>query len=295
MNVSMNTRVQTRQRSNTQIVLIILALVPALASASGADNAATAVAEQAAGSNALSPQEHSISPHIEQKLIDSMVWVDGGSFMMGSDRPGAWEREQPVHKVTLDGFYIGKYEVTQEIFADVMDWNLSYNQCAECPVNNVSWLQAAIFVDRLRQLTGSDYRLPTEAQWAFAARGGNLSGDYQYAGSNTIDEVAWYVGNAANNSHPVGRKKPNELGLYDMTGNLSEMCADTMELNAYTTEERINPEVGKGNSVQAMTMKVIRGSSYAFPENESLVTMRDGISSNVRMPDIGLRLAKGKE
>ncbi len=291
----MNTREQARQPGNIQIALIILALAPAFASASEPDDALTAGAEQAADSRAISPQEHSISPHIEQKLIDSMVWVDGGSFMMGSDRPGAWEREQPVHKVTLDGFYISKYEVTQEIFEDVMGWNLSYNPCAECPVNNVSWLQATIFVNRLRQLTGSDYRLPTEAQWAFAARGGNQSRDYRYAGSNTIDEVAWYAGNATNRSHPVGQKKPNELGLYDMTGNLSELCEDTMVLNAYTTAERINPEVGKGQEVQAMTMKVIRGSSYAFPENESLVTMRDGISSNLRMPDIGLRLAMGKE
>ncbi len=274
------------------MALIILALTPAFASASDAGDAGTAGAGQAAEDRTLPPQKHSISAHIEQKLIDSMVWVDGGSFMMGSDRPGAWEREQPVHKVTLDGFYIGKYEVTQEIFEDVMGWNMSYNPCAECPVNNVSWLQVAIFVNRLRELTGADYRLPTEAQWAFAARGGNLSGAYRYAGSNTIDEVAWY---ATNNSHPVGQKKPNELGLYDMTGNLSEMCADTMDLHAYTTEERINPEVGKGQKVQAMTIKAIRGSSYAYPENESLVTMRDGVSSNVRMPDIGFRLAMGKE
>jgi formylglycine-generating enzyme required for sulfatase activity len=291
----MNTRAQTGQPAKISIALIILALAPAFASASEAGDAGTSGAGQAAESRALTPQQHSISPHIEQKLLDSMIWVDGGSFMMGSDRPDAWEREQPVHKVTLDGFYIGKYEVTQEIFEEVMGWNLSYNPCTECPVNNVSWLQAAIFVNRLRQLTGADYRLPTEAQWAFAARGGNLSEAYRYAGSNTIDEVAWYAANASNSSHPVGQKKPNELGLYDMTGNVSEMCEDIMDLNAYTTEERINPEVGKGQKVDAMTMKVIRGSSYAFPEDESLVTMRDGISSNVRMPDIGLRLAMGKE
>lgn len=291
----MKTRLQTWRSSNIQIAAIILALAPAFASASEPGDAATAGAEKAAENRVSTPRKQSISPQIEKKLSDSMVWVDGGSFMMGSDRPGAPEREQPVHKVTLDGFYIGKYEVTQEIFADVMGWNPSYNPCAECPVNNVSWLQATLFVNRLRQLTGRNYRLPTEAQWAFAARGGNQSRAYRYAGSNTIDEVAWYAGNAAGRSYPVGQKKPNELGLFDMTGNLSEMCEDTMDLNAYTTAERINPEVGKGRKVHAMTMKVVRGSSYAFPEDESLVTMRDGISSNVRLPDIGLRLVMGKE
>ena len=142
--------------------------------------------------------------------------------------------------------------------------------------------------------TGKNYRLPTEAEWEGAAKGGNDSKGYKYSGSNDIDEVAWYAGNAKRKAQEVGLKKPNELGLYDMTGNMWEFCADDFEENSYEHHAKKDPKVVVHRPKAKIRMKVTRGSGYEFDEIESLVFMRDMASDNVRMPDLGLRLAHSK-
>ena len=241
------------------------------------------------------PREFSLPKPMFDELLNNMVLVEAGGFSLGSDSPLARKREQPVRPVTLDAFYISKYELTQDIFEQVMGWNYSYFQCANCPVNNVSWFNMQLFIKRLNGITGKTFSLPTEAQWAYAAKGGNKSKDYKYSGSNNINDVAWFSENANKKSHPVGLKQPNELGLYDMTGNLWEFCLDDMSRKAYSRVESHNPFIGQKDNLKRKAMKVIRGGGYEFSATESLVFMRDGATNNVRMPDIGYRLVMNKE
>ena len=241
--------------------------------------------------NQKATQPRTLSDELHTQLLEEMIWIEGGSFEMGSRLPTAGKREKPAHKVTLDGFYIGKTEVTQQLFEAIMGWNYSYFPCPNCPVNNLSWFNMLLFIERLNEATNKSFRLPTEAEWAYAAKGGQQSKNYLYSGSNNIDEVAWYAGNADKRSHPVATKKPNELGLYDMTGNLWEFCQDTMDRLIYTEQARINPLHSPHKNPKKRAMKVLRGSGYEFAANESEVFRRDGATNNVRMADIGFRLA----
>ena len=182
---------------------------------------------------------YSLTKPMLAQLMNSMVLVEAGSFSMGSDSPKARNREQPVKQVTIDAFYIGKHELTQDIFEEIMGWNNSFFACDKCPVNNISWFNMMLFVERLNKATGKTFSLPTEAQWVYAAKGGNKSKDYKYSGSNDINDVAWFAKNSNNKSQPVGLKKPNELGLFDMTGNLWEFCLDDMSRNTYRLTKSI--------------------------------------------------------
>ncbi len=228
------------------------------------------------------------------ELKNSLVKVKGGNFLMGSDHPGARDREKPVHEVSLDSFYMSKYEVTQDLFIEVMSWNPSYFQCDKCPLNNLSFKQVDIFLAKLNARTGKNYRLPTEAEWEYAARGGQQSKGYLYSGSDNIDDVAWYAGNAKRKAQEVGLKKPNELGLYDMTGNMWEFVADDFDEKSYAHHDKKNPKVVIDIPKAKIKMKVTRGSGYEFDADESMVFIRDMASDNVRMPDLGLRLAHSK-
>lgn len=232
---------------------------------------------------------------MHEELMNNMILVEAGSFTMGSDSSLARKREQPAHQVSLDSFYISRYELTQDIFEQIMGWNNSYFACDKCAVNNISWFNMQLFIERLNKATGREFSLPTEAQWAYAAKGGNKSKGYQYSGSNDISDIAWFAGNANNKSHPVGLKKPNELGLYDMTGNLWEFCLDDMSRKAYSRTKNHNPFQGDINNLERKAMKVIRGGGYEFSAKENLVFMRDGATNNVRMADIGFRLALSKK
>jgi len=235
-------------------------------------------------------EKHTLSPASIERLMKGMVWVEGGSFTMGSDLESASSNEQPAHTVTLSSFHIGKHEVSQALFEELMGWNLSYFPAPDHPVNNISWWNIQLFLDRLNAVTGKTFRLPTEAEWEYAAKGGNKSKGFIYSGSDKIDEVAWYAGNSDNRPHASGEKKPNELGLYDMTGNLWEYCHDDAFSHPYPTTDRTDPVEGGFDPPFSKKMKITRGGAYEYDADESQIFRRDGATPNVRLPDIGFRL-----
>lgn len=164
-------------------------------------------------------------------------------------------------------FYICKYEVTQRLWKEVMGDNPSQMQGDDLPVEQVNWDECQAFIAKLNKLTGKNYRLPTEAEWEYACRGGKLSKGYKYSGSNDIDEVAWYDGNSEEKSHPVGQKKPNELGLYDMSGNVWEWCQDMHEgegmcrggswiHNARNCDPSLPNETPRGFSINSLGLRL---------------------------------------
>lgn len=200
---------------------------------------------------------------VNDTLSINMMCVEGGTFMMGSDSPGAEADEQPVHEVTLSDYYIGQIEVTQHLWKAVMGSsnNPSATKGDELPVTNITWNEAQTFVERLSELTGLRFRLPTEAEWEYAARGGQKSKGYTYAGSNDIDQVGWYNGNSSNKTHAVGQKQPNELGIYDMTGNVWEYCYDWH--TPYAAQAQTNP-----TGAVTGEKHVLRGGCYHYdPKN----------------------------
>ena len=166
----------------------------------------------------------------EDRLGLVMVRVAGGSFTMGCLRGrdrDCYDDEEPAHRVEVGSFDIGKHEVTQALWAAVMGENPSrFKGCSECPVEQVSWDDVQAFLQNLNARTGKRYRLPTESEWEYAARGGRQSRGYLYAGGNDVGTVAWYRGNSGDRIHPVGRKGANELGLHDMSGNVREWVQD---------------------------------------------------------------------
>ena len=192
------------------------------------------------------------------KIITSMLNKSfdqdaiSGTFTMGN---AGWVDTDPPSKVTLSDFLISRYEVTQEQWECVMGSNPSFDKGNNKPVTNVSWNDCQTYIQELVRITGIPFQLPTEAQWEFAARGGKKSKGYKYAGSNNLDDVAWYSGNSSNTIHEVGQKKPNELGLYDMSGNVWEWCLDYHgKYNAKSKKDPSGPESGKD--------RIARGGAY---------------------------------
>ena len=199
----------------------------------------------------------------------TMIKVTGGTFKMGSDRSS--ENATPIHDVTLSDYYIGENEVTQELWQVVMGYNPSYHKGSKRPVDNVSWQDCQTFIKKLNELTGHAFRLPTEAEWEFAAKGGIWSEDFIYSGSNDIDNVAWYGGNSYYSgdyeTKNVGTKAPNELGIYDMTGNVEEYCQDWY--GEYSGSHQINPTGPVTGSKH-----IQRGGSFASREFACTTTFR---------------------
>lgn len=228
---------------------------------------------------------------LAQEINQDMVLVEGGSYIMGSDSPEAADTEKPAHKVKVNSFYISKFEVTQELFDEVLGSSLTYFPDPQNPVNNVSWQQANYFIEKLNEKTGENYRLPTEAEWEYAAIGGPKSKGFTYSGSNNIDDVAWYAGNSGNKAHKVGQKKPNELGLYDMTGNVGEFVIDAFDTEYYQNSPEDNPSNAEDTDID-LAHKSVRGASFAYDKDESENYRRDFASQSALMSDMGFRLVK---
>lgn len=216
----------------------------------------------------------------------NMISVDGGTFTMGatSEQGSDYDSdEQPTHQVTLSDYYIGETEVTQELWEAVMGNNPSYNTGnSRYPVEFVSWDDCQEFIRELNRLTGKHFRLPTEAEWEVAARGGNRSNGYKYSGSNRIDDVAWYEGNSSM-THQVGTRSPNELGIYDMTGNVWEWCSDWF--GDYSSSSQTDPSGPADGSY-----RVLRGGGWSDSAADCRVSYRSYISPDCRYKCRGFRL-----
>jgi len=180
-------------------------------------------------------------PSAVANIARNMIRVSGGIFTMGctSEQDNdCFEDETPVHLVTLSDYFIGRYEVTQSEWLGVMGVNPSYFPgCDACPVEQVSWDDVQDFLRRLNRMTRGGYRLPTEAEWEYAARGGSSSRGYKIAGSNGTERVSWYEDNSGIRTHPVGQKQSNELGLHDMSGNVWEWCYDWIGSYGFGSEK----------------------------------------------------------
>jgi len=225
-----------------------------------------------------------------REIENQMVSVKGGSFSMGAtkEQGQADPDAKSVHTVTVNDFKIGKFEVTQRQWKGIMGTNPSlHKQCDECPVDNVSYYETLEFIKTLNELTGKSYRLPTEAEWEFAARGGtSLPNQTRFAGASNYMEVSWTKENSKGTSHIVGQKKPNALGLYDMSGNVWEWCSDWYELTYYTNGVLTNPPGPSSGSY-----RVARGGSWFNPLAVSRVSVREGATPSTKSPDGGFRLA----
>ena len=201
-----------------------------------------------------------------------MKYVEGGSFMMGApdDDDEAWGDEKPAHKVTLDSYYIAETQVTQELWQAVMGSNPSYFKGdIHRPVETVSWDDCQEFIKKLNTITCRTFSLPTEAQWEYAARGGKKSKGYKFSGSNSLGDVAWYGGNSNSTTHPVAQKQSNELGLYDMTGNVWEWCQDRFNSNYYANSPRNNPQ-----GPSSCDFRVLRGGCWGNDSGYCRVSFR---------------------
>ena len=225
----------------------------------------------------------------------TMIPVEGGTFTMGAtpeQGDDAYDLERPAHQVTLSSYRIGKTEVTQELWKAVMGSNPSEYKGNKRPVENVSWDDCQAFIKKLNDKTSKTFRLPTEAEWEFAARGGNLSQGYKYAGSNTLNEVAWYWDNIPSQAEgqpgygtqPVATKAPNELGLYDMAGNVSELCNDWY--GDYSSSAQTDPTGPSSGSD-----RVLRGGVWFLDAEFCRVSFRSYCTPSGRNLNCGLRLA----
>ncbi len=258
-----------------------------------------------------------------------MIHVEGGSFMMGSEDEDTYDREKPVHEVTLSSFCIGKYPVTQALFKAVLPHieNPAYFQGDKRPVEKVSWFDALVFCNALNVLCGFEpsyfsdaqfqhifgkntegvfellnrgevhlkpntkgYRLPTEAEWEYAARGGNKSGHFKYAGGDRIEEVAWYWHNNHKETKPFGLKLANELGIHDMSGNVWEWCNDWWDENYYKNSPGQNPKGADYGS-----NRVLRGGGWSGSPQSCRATDRDNGAPTNRGNGLGFRVVRSPQ
>jgi formylglycine-generating enzyme required for sulfatase activity len=248
-----------------------------------------------------------------------MVQVGGGSFDLGSDDEATDRR--PAHSVTLKDFSIGTYEITQDQWKLVMGSNPSSYICEECPVTNVSYKDVMAFIEKLNSMTGKHYRLPTEAEWEYAARGGQMERlikspqhiapggvneflvsehntrvpdkvvtGKKYAGKRVPQDVAWFARNSRDHIHPIGRKKPNELGIYDMSGNVEEWCADFYAKDYGSRNSVDNPKGPAGGNAH-----VVRGGSWNSSTAEIAVTRRAGYLPDTKSNSLGFRVVADAE
>jgi len=238
----------------------------------------------------------------KDKLNIQMVYIKGGSFYMGCDDPhysgDKYFNERPLHRVFISSYYIGKYEVTNSQWRAIMGiYPPAYNgvdygnkNCDDCPVVKVNFDEIQEYIRRLNIKTGKHYRLPTETEWEYAAKGGKYTANYKYAGSNNINEVAWF-GHRNGTTHIIGQKKPNELSIFDMSGNVAEWCTDWYGEEYYTgTVDSLDPKGPlKG------TERVVRGGSYYDEEDVCRIVDRSRFVPKTSQWDLGFRLAMDAE
>ena len=236
--------------------------------------------------SSVSSGGNEISIPVKNGITIDMVKVEAGTFMMGatSEMKKPDYDEKPVRQVTLtNDYYMGKYEVTQSLWQAVMGSNPSKFKGDDLPVEQVSWNDCQEFVSKLNSMTGRMFRLPTEAEWEYAARGGKKSRGYQYSGNSKISNVAWYHGNSARRTHSVGTKQANELGLYDMSGNVLEWCQDWY--GSYVSSSQMNPTGAVSGSYH-----VFRGGSWSSYAWSCRSSSRNYVTPNFRNNNLGLRL-----
>lgn len=229
---------------------------------------------------------NTITIPIKDGISIDMIRVEAGTFTMGAtpEMKDPWDDEKPAHQVTLtNDYYIGKYEVTQALWKAVMGKNPSNFKGDNLPVEQVSWDDCQEFINKLNKITGKKFRLPTEAEWEYAARGGKKSRGYQYSGSNNISDVAWYDSNSGNKTHTVGSKQANELGIYDMIGNVLEWCQDWHD--DYSSSSQTNPTGANSGSY-----RVRRGGSWRSSAWYCRLSCRCGSTPVDRGSYLGLRL-----
>ena len=227
-----------------------------------------------------------ISIPVKNGISIDMVRVEAGTFTMGAtqEMEDPWDDEKPAHQVTLtNDYYIGKYEVTQALWQAVMGNNPSGFKGDNLPVENVSWDDCQEFISKLNRITGKTFRLPTEAEWEYAARGGKKSRGYQYSGSNNLFDVAWYKDNSGSKTHAVGSKQANELGIYDMTGNVWEWCQDCF--GTYSSSLQVNPTGATSGS-----SRVLRGGCWLNAVRNCRSSYRISLTPDFRIYYLGLRL-----
>jgi formylglycine-generating enzyme required for sulfatase activity len=236
----------------------------------------------ASGNNRVSTQRHLAEPE--------MVFVQGGTFWMGctSEQGSCENDENPVHEVTVSSFYMGKYEVTQAQWEALMGSNPSHFKGGNLPVGNVNWNDVQMFIERLNAATGKQYRLPTEAEWEYAARGGNKSKGNQYSGSSFVKNAAWMATNSDNATHPAGTKMANKLGIYDMSGNVWEWCYDWY--GYYSASTQNNPTGASSGS-----LRVRRGGCWDDAAGYCRVANRSSFSPSFSNDFLGFRLACSSE
>ncbi|MBQ2703342.1 MAG: SUMF1/EgtB/PvdO family nonheme iron enzyme, partial [Alistipes sp.] len=228
-------------------------------------------------------------------LSMKMIWVEGGTFTMGATAEQGsdpYDDEKPAHSVTVSSYYIAECEVTQAQWKKIMGTTI--NDLASSlsltgvgdnyPIYYVTYDEAKEFCSKLSALTGKNYSLPTEAQWEYAARGGKDSKGYKYSGSSTIDEVSWYGSNSGSTAHPVKQKKANELGLYDMSGNIYEWCSDWWT-SSYSSGSQIDP-----TGASTGTLRAKRGGSWVHGQTSSRVSDRGSYTPSSRSNDGGFRV-----
>ena len=223
---------------------------------------------------------------VKDGISIDMVRVEAGTFTMGAtpEMENPLDDEKPAHQVTLtNDYYIGKYEVTQALWKAVMGNNPSYSKGNNLPVERVSWDNCQKFISKLNRITGKTFRLPTEAEWEYAARGGNKSRGYQYSGSSNLSDVAWYEDNSGNKTHNVGSKQANELGIYDMSGNVHEWCQDWYD--KYSNSSKVNPTGANSGSY-----RVSRGGGWANSAGLCNSSSRVNETPGNRSGSLGLRL-----
>ncbi len=237
----------------------------------------------------VNPNQPQTEVIVANGVAFTMVTVEGGTYTMGATAEQGDDGdtdEFPTHQVTLSGFTIGETEVTQALWEAVMGSNHSrYSGDPQRPVDSVTWDECQEFITKLNEVTDLTFRLPTEAEWEFAARGGNKSNGFKYAGSNTIDDVAWYEDNSGTSSHAVATKAPNELGLYDMNGNVWEWCLDWY--GDYSSDAQTDPTGPASGEV-----RVVRGGGWPDSAYYCRVTIRGGLDPSDAFSCFGLRLAR---